>query len=45
MNNDKRAKNGTYPVLNIDDVRVPVIHKQHKGSKHSFSMEVHKLED
>ena len=29
-NIDKRAKKGTYPVLNLgDDVRVPVIHKQH----------------
>ena len=46
MNIDKRAKKGTYPVLNIgDDVRVPVIHKQHKGYKDSFSMEVHKVED
>ena len=46
VNIGKRAKKGTYPILNIgDDVRVPVIHKQHKGYKDNFSMEVHKVED
>jgi hypothetical protein len=46
MNISKRAKRGTYPVLNIgDDVRVPIIHKVHKGYEDSFSMEVHKVED
>ena len=46
MNISKRAKKGTYPVLNIgDDVRVPIIHKVHKGYKDSFSMEMHKVED
>jgi hypothetical protein len=46
MNISKRAKKGTYPILNIEDnVRVPVIHKQHKGYKDSFSMEVHKVDD
>ncbi len=46
MNISKRAKKGTYPVLNIgDDARVPVVHKQHNGCKDSFSMEMHKVED
>jgi hypothetical protein len=46
LNIDKRAQKGAYPVLNIgDDVRVPVIHKVHKGYKDSFSMEIHKVED
>jgi transposase InsO family protein len=46
MNITKRAKKGTYPKLEVgDNVRVPVIHKQHKGYKDSFSMETHKIED
>jgi len=46
MNLLKRAKKGNYPKLNIgDDVRVPVIHKQHKGYKDSFSLEIHKVEN
>ena len=46
MNISKRAKKGTYPKLEVgDNVRVPVIHKQHKGYKDSFSMETHKIED
>ncbi len=46
MNISKKSKKGTYPVLNIgDDVSVPVVHKQHKGYKDSFSMEMHKVED
>jgi hypothetical protein len=46
MNISKRAKKGTYPKLEVgDNVRVPVIHKQKKGYKDSFSMEIHKLED
>ena len=46
INLRKRAKKGNYPKLNIgDDVRVPVIHKQHKGYKDSFSLEIHKVED
>ena len=45
-NISKRAKKGTYPKLEVgDNVRVPVIHKQHKGYKDSFSMETHKIED
>jgi transposase InsO family protein len=39
MNITKKAKKGTYPKLEVgDNVRVPVIHKQHKGYKDSFSM-------
>ena len=46
MNINKRAKKGTYPTLEIgDNVRVPVIHKQKKGYKDSFSMEMHTVED
>ena len=46
MNITKRAKKGTYPKLEVgDNVRVPVIHKQKKGYKDSFSMEMHKIED
>jgi len=46
MNISKRAKKGTYPKLEVgDNVRVPVIHKQKKGYKDSFSMEMHKIED
>ncbi len=46
MNITKRAKKGTYPKLEVgDNVRVPVIHKQHKGYKDSFSMETHRIED
>jgi transposase InsO family protein len=47
MNIHKRAKKkSNYPKLEIgDNVRVPVIHKQHKGYKDSFSMETHKVED
>ncbi len=42
----KRAKKGTYPKLEVgDNVRVPVIHKQQKGYKDSFSMETHRIED
>jgi hypothetical protein len=37
MNITKRAKKGTYPKLEVgDNVRVPVIHKQHNGFKDSF---------
>ena len=46
MNITKKAKKGTYPKLEVgDNVRVPVIHKQKKGYKDSFSMEMHKIED
>jgi len=46
MNISKRAKKGTYPKLEVgDNVRVPVIHKQKKGYKDNFSMEMHKIED
>jgi len=46
MNITKRAKKGTYPKLEVgDNVRVPVINKQKKGYKDSFSMEMHKIED
>ena len=47
MNISKRAKKkSNYPKLEIgDNVRVPVIHKQHKGYKDSFSIETHKIED
>jgi hypothetical protein len=46
MNLLKRAKKGNYPKLNIgDDVRVPVIHKQHEGYQDSFSIEIHQVED
>jgi hypothetical protein len=47
MNISKRAKKkGDYPKLEIgDNVRVPVIHKQHKGYKDSFGMEIHKVEN
>ena len=46
MNITKRAKKGTYPKLEVgDNVRVPVIHKQKKRYKDSFSMEMHKIED
>ncbi len=48
MNISKRAKTkkGTHPVLNIGaDVRVPIINKQYKGYKDSFSREMHKVED
>ncbi len=47
MNINKEKKNrGNYPKLEIGhNVRVPVIHKQHKGYKDSFSMETHKVED
>ncbi len=46
MNLLKRAKKGNYAKLKIgDDVRVPVIHKQHKGYKDSFSLEIHKVEN
>jgi hypothetical protein len=47
MNIHKRAKKkSNYPKLEIgDNVRVPVIHKQHKGYKDSFSMEIHKVDN
>jgi hypothetical protein len=46
MNISKRAKKGTYPKLEVgDSVRVPVIHKQKKRYKDSFSMKMHTVED
>jgi hypothetical protein len=47
MNISTRAKKkSNCPKLEIgDNVRVPVIHIQHKGSNDSFSIETHKVED
>ena len=34
------------PKLEVgDNVRVPIVHKDHKGYKDSFSMKTHKIED
>ena len=46
MNIHKRAKiQNNYPRLEVgDNVRVSIIHKQHKGYKDQFSMEIHKVE-
>jgi len=44
--NNRAKKKNNYPKLEVgDNVRVPVIHKIHKGYKDSFSMETHKIED
>ncbi len=49
MNIHKRAKpKRNYPTLEVGDnlnVRVPVIHKQHKGYRDQISTEIHKVMD
>ena len=45
MHMSKKAKKGNYPVLEVgDSVRVPVIHKQHKGYKEHWTTETSTLE-